>query len=318
VIISGQVHRVDEPLQAFIPRYLKSKGHPTDGFVDWGGTHVYCVILPTQHEPAPNGTGFEPYLSTSANADDKGRFKVEVPDAFQPLFAYLVVYSPITVSSMIPSPGLPPIPVLNQAVVYRSATFALADVTTARQHLYISNETVSNDQGFSQAQVTAAAAAIRSSAGLDSIRALVTDNDVDVQAQRSGAVVGFDLRLRASTSWDLDTFADVRVDNFVLDLPGPDFITGICVDEAAIEKSVRKSVKTLDKLVNKQIDALIPAGVDGLVSVTVRGFRFPVTKTMTIPMPTPSGNPSTTTLRARSIVADPCVGLPKLPYSTLN
>src|ERR1044072_4353873 len=75
VIISGQVHRVDEPLQAFIPRYLKSKGHPTDGFVDWGGTHVYCVILPTQHEPAPNGTGFEPYLSTSAHADDKGRVK---------------------------------------------------------------------------------------------------------------------------------------------------------------------------------------------------------------------------------------------------
>jgi hypothetical protein len=94
-----------------------------------------------------------------------------------------------------------------------------------------------------------------------------------------------------------------------IDLPGPDWITGLCVSKGDIEKQVRGGVKgftaTVNQKIKDEIEKAAP-GVSALATITITKVRYPVTSTTTIKLPG-VGNQS---FPVRSIVVDPTIGVP--------
>jgi hypothetical protein len=177
---------------------------------------------------------------------------------------------------------------------------------------------VPDTDGFSQAAVTAQASALREREGLEEVTARILASRVDVRATRSGAVVRFALRLRPSVSSDLTTFVRAKADDVDIDLPGPDWITGLCVNEQDVEQQVRDAVRELDAQLNDTIETAIadraPSFVTDLVTVTLRDIRHPITGRRDVVVINASGATRTVTITDRSIVGDPCIGLPRRLY----
>jgi hypothetical protein len=123
--------------------------------------------------------------------------------------------------------------------------------------------------------------------------------------------------LAPDTSHDLNKFVAHKLEELDIDLPGPDFLTSLCVDEDEIEKNIRKGVaglvggfqgkikaEVIDEIVAKtgQPKPVVQAFFDSTVSLTFKTVRFPVVEHKQM---------GPLTFDFRAVVMDPCLGFPR-------
>lgn len=310
----GTVRRITD-LPAFIASWLATGGKPTAGHVPWGRTPVRFVC------DFPDGVfsgGFLPPTSLKTDTDAEGVFRFEVPEAFDKFRGQIVVYDETTLPS--PLPNMPPIPVLNP--VYRSVPFKVSavpkddkDKTTLipGRKIYVFPARTPDDQGIGQAAIDKEVAALRKSLKLDDLTATILSDSVRVKAKKSGGDLRFNARVRGSTAADLDRLIEVKAGEIDIDLPGPDFITGLCVDEDEIERSIRNGLKKLSAKVSKQLldmAAKEQPVFSKLVSLSVWRTRHVQTGTRNIKVP----GAGTQKFPVYAVVPDAAIGVPRALY----
>jgi hypothetical protein len=228
------------------------------------------------------------------------------------------------VSSMVLPPvggvALPPIPVFEP--IYRSQPFKFAEVSVAEQaqvqHIYAMKLTTPDSQGLTQAMLNERLAGLRTSPKLDKLSASILSNRISVTASKSGGDVKFDAFVVGSTSADLTQVIDAQVGEIDIDLPGPDFIVGLCVNKddikAAIRKGMADTAKQLSQVMITAKDTLLKqagaGSLSAIVGLTSWRTRHPQTGTNVIKLP---GVPDIH-VPTLSVVPDPAVGLPVKLY----
>lgn len=309
----GQLRRITD-LPAFIKSWLATGGKPTAGHAPWGKTPVRLVC------DFPDGQfsgGFLPPTSLKTDTDADGDFHFDVPDAFDKFRGQIVAYDETKIAS--PLPNMPPLPVLTP--VYRSAPFKITALTevkgkvvaVVRRPIYVLAATTPDALGIGQSALDKETTALRKSLKLDSLSATILSDCVRVRAKKSGGDLRFSARVRGSTSASLEQVIDVKAGEIDIDLPGPDFITGLCVDEDEIERSIRAGLKKLSGKISAQLLAELakqaPA-LGNLASVSVWRTRHVQTGTKTLKLP---GLPSQK-LPVFSVVPDAAFGVPRVLY----
>src|SRR5690606_31459895 len=92
---------------------------------------------------------------------------------------------------------------------------------------------------------------------------------------------------------DLERVIEVKAGEIDIDLPGPDFIVGLCVDEDQIEAQIRKGLVGLSKKVSQQLLAELDRqapGVSSQATISVWRTRFVQTATVKVPVPVTGQN----------------------------
>lgn len=312
--IWGQLRKVTD-LPAFVASWLATGGKPTAGHVSFGKTPVRLVC------DFPDGQfsgGFLPPTSLKTDSDADGQFRFDVPAAFETFRGQVIAYDETTIPA--PFPGMPPLPVLNP--VYRSAPFkitALPNVgggqpsVLVRKAIYILQARTPDAQGIGQATLDKEVGALRKAQKLDSLAATILSDCIRVKAKKSGGDLRFNARVRGSTSAELDRVIDVKAGEIDIDLPGPDWIVGLCVDEDEIERAIRNGLKKLSAKVSAQLLAELakqaPA-LGKLATVSVWRTRHVQTGSKTLKMPPlpPQKIP------VYSVVPDAAFGVPRVLY----
>jgi len=319
MIIQGKLHRITNVV-AFLTSWLQTNGQPTTGFVAWPKARV---TLGTDFASGQFTGGFIPNMSIDTDTDSQGFFKFSAPElAATPFRGRLVAYN---VSSKVLPPvagvALPPIPVFEP--LYRSLPFKFADVSAAEQaqvqHIYAMQATTPDNQGLTQTMLNERLATLRTSLKLDKLSATILSNRIGVTASKSGADVKFDAFVVGATGADLTHVIEAQVGEIDIDLPGPDFIVGLCVNKddikAAIRTGMADTAKQMSQLMIDAKDALLKANGAGSltskVGVTSWRTRHPQTGTTIVKMP--AGVPDIH-LPTLSVVPDPAFGMPVKLY----
>ena len=259
--------------------------------------------------------GFFPSFSVKTETDSNGRFTLDCSSLPTGYPAYLIVYRQLQVVSFL---GMT-IPIYGP--IYRSQSFQLSGIDNKRRAIYVFQTELPNEQGVSQAQITTQVnLAKQDLANADSISAFIADNGINVVGKGRGATITFRITLSPLTTYDLNLFVKHKIENFDVDLPGWDWIKGLCVSEDDIEKEVSKGVRAIVSSFNRQIEQstinaivqstntselLVKSLFDTSLSLTFSKVRYPVVETRGFgPM----------TINLRAIVPDPCLGLPRKLY----
>lgn len=312
----GQLRRVTD-LQAFVKSWLATGGKPKAGHVAWGKAPVRLVC---DFPDGSFGAGFLPPTSLKTDSASDGQFRFEVPEAFEKFRGQIVVYDEVTIPA--PIPNMPPLPVLNP--VYRCAPFKITAVPTGGsvngkpslvvcKPIYIFATRTPDALGIGQAALDKEVGALRKAQKLDSLTANILSDCVRIKAKKSGGDLRFSARVRGSTSAELDRVIEVKAGEIDIDLPGPDWIVGLCVDEDEIERAIRNGLKKLSAKVSAQLLAELekqaPA-LGKLATVSVWRARHVQTGTKTLkipPLPTQK-------IPVFSIVPDAAFGVPRTLY----
>lgn len=310
----GQLRKITD-MNAFVASWLATGGKPTAGHAPWGRTPVRLVC------DFPDGVfsgGFLPPTSLKTDTDASGDFRFDVPEAFDNFRGQIVAYDETSFPS--PLPNMPPIPVLNP--VYRSAPFKISALPgkpkgkisiVTRKPVYVLTARTPDDKGISQATLDKEVAALRKAQKLDTLTANILSDSVRVKAKKSGGDLRFSARVRGSTAADLDRLIEVKAGEIDIDLPGPDFITGLCVDEDEIERSIRNGLKKLSAKVSKQLldeVAKQQPVLSKLVTLSIWRTRHVQTGTRNLKLP---GIP-TQKIPVYAVVPDAAIGLPRVLY----
>ncbi len=309
----GQLRKVSD-LPAFVASWVATGGKPTAGHVSFGKTPVRLVC------DFPDGQfsgGFLPPTSLKTDSDADGQFRFDVPEQFETFRGQIVAYDETSIPA--PIPNMPPLPVLNP--VYRSAPFKITALpgtggkfaAVTRKPIYIFQARTPDAQGISQATLDKEVTALRKAQKLDSLVATILSDCIRVKAKKSGGDLRFSARVRGSTAADLDRVIDVKAGEIDIDLPGPDWIVGLCVDEDQIERSIRSGLKKLSDKVSAQLLAELakqaPA-LGKLATVSVWRTRHVQTGTKTLKIPPLPAQK----IAVYSVVPDAAFGVPRALY----
>jgi hypothetical protein len=276
--IQGKLHRITD-VKTFISSHMKS------GFVPWGKARVH---LDTDF---PNGEfrgGYFPSMSLKVDTNNQGVFNFTVPDAFAKTRGRVLALS--IGSTPNPFPGMPPIPVFSP--IYRSQVFNFTDVSAAEQaqvqNIFIFPAKTPTENGVSQEELNAELGALKTSQKLDKLNATIGSHHISVSAEKSGGNLKFNANVGGSTSHDLERVIEVKAGEIDLDLPGPDFIVGLCIDEDEIEASIRKGLSKMSAKVSEtllgELDKQFP-GISSQATVSVWRTRHVQTDTKAIKFP---------------------------------
>lgn len=306
-VISGELRRVTDPA-AFIASWTATKGKPKVGHAPWGRTPVRFV------SDFPDGKfsgGFMPPTSLKAETNAEGEFKFEISDAFKAFRGQIVAYQETKIPA--PLPNMPPLPVLNP--IYRSEPFKVTDIPgnerlAVKVVIYVFTTTTPDALGVTQATVDKEVEALRKKYKIDKLRATILSDRISVKAEERDAELKFSARVRGSTSAELGQVIAVKAGEMDIDLPGPDFITTLCVDEEQIESQIRGGLKKLSEKVSGQLlDELgkkLPP-LKGVATVSVWQTRHVQTGTRTIKIP----GVTSQKVPVYSVVPDAALGVPR-------
>ncbi len=303
--ITGRLHRITN-LTAFAASYLSTNGNPTTGFANFRRVRVYVA---TDAPLKSFNSSFVPNFSYKSDSDNNGTFSVDVPDGLKGFQGRVLVYEATTVNVNLP--GVPAVEIL--VPLYRSAPFALSKVTAAEKHIFLLETVTADEQGIPQSELKKEAGKLKKKLKLDKISLSIVSDGVNATAEKKGGTIKFKITPRASTGPDLQELVRLKVDDVDIDLPGPDFIAGLCVSKADIEKQVRNGVAGFADTLNDEIRAAIDAqapGITSLASFTISRIRYPITSTQTVNIPVIGPQ----TFSQRSVVLDPTAGVPVQLY----
>jgi len=282
-----------------------------------------AVLLNTDFPSGFNPPSFAPNISTSASVDSNGQFSLPVPQNLP-----AAVRGFINAAHMVEPPQIPGAPKLPKlpSIIYRSAPFKLSAATNHPQQIFVAHTPLTNGEGISQAQVDQQINAARQEFGqLETLTAFITAEGVHLlgTALDNNLTVMFDINIFPETGPVLTDFIDFELENVDIDLPGPDFITGLCISEDKLKERLHQSVGQLVDQFNPVIkDSVIKAITDGTgvdpetggqffdqkMSMTFETIRHPVTKTIDVGFPNLK-------VKVRALVPDPFIGTPRALFS---
>lgn len=307
--IQGKLHRITD-VKTFVTSFVKTGGKPTVGFAPWGKARVHLATdLPTGQFSG----GFVPSMSLKTNADSHGVFKFQLADSFSKFRGQVVAFNLGATDS--PFPGLPPLPVLTP--LYRSEVFKFADISTGEQaqvqNIFVFPAKTPTENGISQSELNDELATLRKAQKLDKLRATIGSKHISVHAEKSGGDLKFLAYVRGSTSTNLERVIEVKAGAIDIDLPGPDFIVGLCVDEDEIETQIRKGLSKLSLKVSQtlldEMEKQLP-GIASQATISVWRSRHVQIGERLIKIP---GVPDLK-VPVFAIVPDAAFGLPKRLY----
>jgi hypothetical protein len=304
--LQGKFHEITN-LAGFVSSYIADKNHPTPAtFKAFPNLRVFLAT----DFPLGFTSSFIPGVSVNTDADANGAFIINVPDALpKTAHAYLLAMRLVT--------KLPPFNVPIFAPVYRSATFTVSQIDNKVHDIFVDRTQSPDSQGFTQEQISAQVASIAKAQKMDSLSAFIGEHGIGVTGKGKGATVKFEIRLSPATVPDLNAFISDSVDDFDIDLPGPDWLTGLCVSKDDIKASIRGSVGNMLPGLNKQIKgatvdamvaqtklpkATVTAFFDTQMSMTFDQIRFPVVGQKDLGF---------IKVKFRNVVADPDFGFPR-------
>lgn len=248
--ITGNIHEVTNLVQ-FAPSFLLNPKSPKAGtFKAASGVHV--TLKSVFSGTFPNG--LLPNVSVNAVSSANGAFSIKIPDGSMQLFnlaknAYFLCQRQVGTISILGQN----IPIFEP--VYRSATFDITKFKGGAQDLYFAPFNVPADSGITQKQVDDQIKAAKSKfKDLEKLSATIQSGKVAVSGSGRGATIKFNVDLSPSTSSNLSKFIEGKVQDMDIDLPGPDFIVGICVSKDDIEDSIEDGIAKLMKEVNAGIE----------------------------------------------------------------
>ncbi|MCB9433668.1 MAG: hypothetical protein H6668_16980 [Ardenticatenaceae bacterium] len=261
-----------------------------------------------------NLPGFYPSFSVKGTSDANGNFKIDTSSLPKQFDAYLLAYKKVQEIE---------IPILGHKIpiyqpVYRSNRFSVAE-EKQNIKIYFSGFSVADKAGISQTELNQKIKQVQNSlANVEKLSAYIDRNKIAVSGKGKGADVTFNIKLSPYTGSDLTTFVRHQIEDFDIDLPGPDFITGLCVDEGEIEDQIKKSVR---KIVDQMNKAVLDSTIDTIAAalgdvskeivrayfnqnatLTFGGVRYPVTSTQQV---------GRFTIQRRSIIPVPYFGFPR-------
>lgn len=202
--------------------------------------------------------------------------------------------------------------------IYGSQAFHFSEVSPAEQaqirNIFVFRADSPDNQGLTQAALNTQLAALRQQLGLDSLKANILSGKISISAQKSGGDVKFDAWVVGAIGEDLARVIDVRVGDVDIDLPGPDFIVGLCVSKSEIDKQIRKGMANATTQLNKPLieakNQLFGA-MAAQVTMSVWRTRHAQTGTTTIKLP---GGLPDMKIPTLSVVPDPAFGVPARLY----
>jgi len=208
--------------------------------------------------------------------------------------------------------------------VYRSEPF---DITksqfSAAPKIYFAPYNVPNSAGISQSMVDQQIKeAKKKFKDISKLNATILSRDISVSGSGRGAEIKFKIDLGVSTSSNLSSFIKGKVEDLDIDLPGPDFIVGICVSKDDIAKEVDKGIAGIIKEANKTIEStlidqvaaqtgqsksIISTLFKNTASVTFRSLSYPVVDHKSVKIP----GIKTMNIDVRAVVPKIAVGFPR-------
>jgi hypothetical protein len=248
--VTGHIHEVTNLVQ-FAPSFLLNPKKPKAGtFKNASGIHIHLASILAGILPG----NIVPSVSAETISASDGSFTLSISDStLQHLTvnkqAYFVAFRKVGSISILGQT----IPIFQP--VYRSAPFDITKFKGGPVDLFFAPFDVPTDSGISQKQVDDQIKAAKSKfKDLDKLSATIQDGKVSVSGSGRGATIKFNIDLSPSTSFDLARFLTGKVKDMDIDLPGPDFIVGICVSKDDIEKSIEDGIAKLMKEVNAGIE----------------------------------------------------------------
>jgi len=208
--------------------------------------------------------------------------------------------------------------------VYRSEAFDIRKYKPPTlTKLYFVPYNVPDSAGISQTMVDEQIkAAKKKFKDIDKLSAGIQNGYINVTGSGRGATIKFKIDLSVSTSSNLSSYIKGKVDDLDIDLPGPDFIVGICVSKDDIAKDVDKGIAEIMKEANKTVEtelinqvaaqtgqskAIISSLMKTMATVTFRSLSYPVVGSKTVKVP---GIPAMK-IDIRAVVPRLSIGLPR-------
>ena len=314
--LSGRINEVTN-VQQFALSYILNPKKPKAGtFKAASGIRIHLSsIIPGFP------VGFMPSISVQTNSASDGKFEINVSDTqLKQLGINKMVY-------LIAYRNAGSVNIAGQSItifepVYRSQSFDITTYKSSSHEIYFASYNIPESSGITQKQVDAQiSAAKKKFKDLESLSGTILNGKVHVKGSGRGAEIQFNVELSPSTSFNLDSFIRGKVKAMDIDLPGPDFIVGICVSKDDIEKEVEDKIAALMKQVNANIkttlidevakqtgqsEAVIEQLFNTQASVTFSQLRFPVVEHKKIKV-----GIIEVTIDVRSVVPRLSIGFPR-------
>ncbi|HKE55782.1 MAG TPA: hypothetical protein VKB46_03735 [Pyrinomonadaceae bacterium] len=317
--ITGTLFQITD-LVRFVTSFIKNHKPDPKSFKPFDSG---AVFLNTDFPLGFNPPSFATNIFTSSSVDHNGNFSLSVPPNLpNTVKGFLNAARLVDVPSI---PGVPKLPKL-PSIIYRSAPFKLSAVTNHPQEIFVAHTPITNAQGISQQQIDQQVDAARHEFNqLDTLSAFITDSALHLVGTGLGnsLKIMFDINLFPATGSSLSDFIDFDLENVDIDLPGPDFITGLCISEDELTQRLHQAVGELVDQFNPVIkDLVIKAITDGTgvdpqtggqffdqkMSMTFETIRHPVVKTTDIGF-------QNLKVKIRALVPDPFIGMPRTLFS---
>lgn len=315
---SGRIFEVTN-IESFALSYITNPKSPKAGsFKPASGIKVHLASM-------INGfpVSFMPGISIKTDSASDGKFNINVSDSQLSQLqankmAYVVAYR-----------NAGTVNVLGQNItiyepVYRSQLFDITRYTEKPVDIFFAKYQVPNKAGITQKQVDEQIAAAKSQfKDLSKLSATIQSGKVSVKGSGRGAEIKFNIDVSASTSFDLARFISGKVKDMDIDLPGPDFIVGICVSKDDIENEIEKGIAKIMKKVNTTIQktlvdelakatgqskSIIQTLFSNTASVTFSKLSYPVVEHREIKVP----GAGTISVDVRGIVPTLSIGFPRI------
>lgn len=258
MIITGNFYEVSH-LEAFV---LNTANPVQESYSPASNVRVFLSFIPNNTIPL----NFFPTFSVSDDTDSSGKFEININDNVIQSMSnlgdfYILAHKKVGDMTM---PYGVTIPIFNP--VYRSEKFK---ITQSVQNLrcYFAKRTLNPENFILQSHINSQISSVREGFNqLERLSGTIQQREINVSGKHeSGVTIKFDIKLLPFTGSDLNRTIKQEVENFDIDMPGPDFIAEfLCIDFDEIEKIVRRKISAIANTAGTQIkerinDAIVEA-----------------------------------------------------------
>lgn len=303
----GITHEITN-FQNFIFTYLVNQNNPdSNSFSAMANTKVKLYTRSNQ-----SILGIGGYIKRTAYSDSNGNFTINTNGLNVNADCVLKIYKPYTINIFGGDFQV-------YRCVQRTGIFQLSQIDGI-VNLYSGLVELDDSAAITQQEINDQInSAMEDNDAISNLEATIEVGEIDVEIDaKAGPLnveINFEIELTPYTGNNLNKFIKHEIDDFDVDLPGPDFITTLCADEDEIEDQVEDEIYSLFSGVNQEINTSIidtiadefniaPLTVETIynenITMTFYGLSYPQ-----------NGG-------QRSILPRPYFGVPRIPFGNAS
>ncbi|MEO7432630.1 MAG: hemopexin repeat-containing protein [Dokdonella sp.] len=262
--LKGQIFQITDVAQFFLSYSGAPDAPDRRTYQGAAGLKIHLQVANSATASLPLFEECSMYVS----ADSEGHFTFDISDRQEALMtASTGVY--VTVFQAGQNVVYGGISIPTSEPLYRSASFRIRDQSESSPlKIYYLSSDAPRGAGVTQDMVDQQINTAK--AGLPDLKKLqgtICDGYVEVHGSGSGATVDFDVLLAPSWASDLNVLVEGTPRDIDIDLPGPDFLVGLCVSKKELRGKIDAAVSQLMVKVNKDIEQTIIAAIAGQAHV---------------------------------------------------